>query len=197
MKFKKDNDSRYIVKFMRATERLIGQLTVKEFIAYLAENAEFEGETYEYIDGHLAKCKAYDLTEENSKLHKEFLVTKDGRVFYWLSLREKVELVDEDGLFFCPKGSINRSTNSSERCKKSRANRTQRATYQNIRNKNKFIDVVHHGDGHYYAIQFMKYETPGRTVVNYVGTRCGRKQKFRIRKGTLLSILEDYRKVEV
>lgn len=33
-------------------------------------------------------------------------------------------------------------------------------------------------------------------VVNYMGTRCGRKQKFRIGKGTLLSILEDYKKVE-
>lgn len=195
MKFKKDNDNRYRVKFMRATERLIDRLTVKEFIAYLAENAEFEEETYEYIDGRVAKCKAYDLTEENSKLHKEFLVTEDERVFYWLSLREKVEFVDEDGLFFYTKDSINRSIDSSERCKKPRANRTQRATYQNIRNENKFIDVVHHGDGHYYMIQYIKHEFPERTVVNYMGTRCGRKRKFRVRKGTLLGILEDYRKV--
>lgn len=81
--------------------------------------------------------------------------------------------------------------------KRSRANRTEKATYQNNRNEHKFIDVVHHGDGHYYIIQYIKHEFPERTVVNYTGTRCGRKQKFRIGKGTLLNILEDYRKVEV
>ena len=75
--------------------------------------------------------------------------------------------------------------------KRSRANRTEKATYQNIRNEHKFIDVVHH-----YIIQYIKHEFPERTVVNYMGTRCGRKQKFRIGKGTLLSILEDYKKVE-
>lgn len=80
--------------------------------------------------------------------------------------------------------------------KRSRANRTEKATCQNIRNEHKFIDVVHHGDGHYYIIQYIKHEFPERTVVNYMGTRCGRKQKFRIGKGTLLSILEDYKKVE-
>lgn len=80
--------------------------------------------------------------------------------------------------------------------KRSRENRTEKATYQNIRNEHKFIDVVHHGDGHYYIIQYIKHEFPERTVVNYMGTRCGRKQKFRIGKGTLLSILEDYKKVE-
>lgn len=31
--------------------------------------------------------------------------------------------------------------------KRSRANRTEKATYQNIRNEHKYIDVVHHGDG--------------------------------------------------
>lgn len=36
--------------------------------------------------------------------------------------------------------------------KRSRANRTERATFQNIRNEHKFIDVVHHGDGHYYMM---------------------------------------------
>ena len=40
--------------------------------------------------------------------------------------------------------------------KRSRANRTEKATYQNIRNEHKFIDVVHHGDGHYYIIQYIK-----------------------------------------
>ena len=57
--------------------------------------------------------------------------------------------------------------------KRSRANRTEKATYQNIRNEHKYIDVVHHGDGHYYIIQYIKHELPERTVVNYMGTRCG------------------------
>lgn len=80
--------------------------------------------------------------------------------------------------------------------KRSRANRTERATFQNIRNEHKFIDVVHHGDGHYYMIQYIKHELPKGTVVNYMGTRCGHKQKFRIGKATLTGILEDYKKVE-
>lgn len=96
MKYKKGSDNRYRVNFMRATEELMDQLTVKEFISYLEKNAEFEDETFEYIDGHTVKCKAYDLTEENSNLHKEFLVTEDGRLFYWLSLIQKVELVDKE-----------------------------------------------------------------------------------------------------
>ena len=49
--------------------------------------------------------------------------------------------------------------------KRSRANRTEKATYQNIRNEHKYIDVVHHGDGHYYIIQYIKHELPERTVV--------------------------------
>lgn len=48
------------------------------------------------IDKKCVKCRAYDLTEENSKLHKEFLVTEDGRVFYWRSLISKIELVDAE-----------------------------------------------------------------------------------------------------
>ena len=49
--------------------------------------------------------------------------------------------------------------------KRSRANRTERATFRNIRNEHKFIDVVHHGDGHYYMIQYIKHELPERTEV--------------------------------
>lgn len=71
-------------------------LTVESFISYLEENAEFEDNTVEYIDGKCVKCRAYDLTEENSKLHKEFLVTEDGRVFYWRTLLDKIELVDDE-----------------------------------------------------------------------------------------------------
>ena len=96
MKYKNSDDNRYRVQFMRSTEELMDQLTVKEFISYLEENAEFEDTTVEYLDGKCVTCKAYDLREENSKLHKEFLVTEDGRVFYWRSLISKIELVDDE-----------------------------------------------------------------------------------------------------
>lgn len=96
MRYKEDNDNRYRVNFMIATEELMDALTVKSFISYLEENAEFEDYTVEYIDGKCVKCRAYDLTEENSKLHKEFLVTDDGRVFYWRTLLDKIELVDDE-----------------------------------------------------------------------------------------------------
>lgn len=96
MRYKEDNDNRYRVNFMRVTEELMDALTVESFISYLEENAEFEDYTVEYIDGKCVKCRAYDLTEENSKLHKEFLVTEDGRVFYWRTLLDKIELVDDE-----------------------------------------------------------------------------------------------------
>lgn len=96
MRYKEDNDNRYRVNFMRATEEIMDALTVESFISYLEENAEFEDYTVEYIDGKCVKCRAYDLTEENSKLHKEFLVTEDGRVFYWRTLLDKIELVDDE-----------------------------------------------------------------------------------------------------
>lgn len=96
MRYKEDNDNRYRVNFMRATEDLMDALTVESFISYLEENEEFEDYTVEYIDSKCVKCRAYDLTEENSKLHKEFLVTEDGRVFYWRTLLDKIELVDDE-----------------------------------------------------------------------------------------------------
>lgn len=96
MRYKEDNDNRYRVNFMRATEELMDAITVESFISYLEENAEFEDYTVEYIDGKCVKCRAYDLTEENSKLHKEFLVTEDGRVFYLRTLLDKIELVDDE-----------------------------------------------------------------------------------------------------
>ena len=96
MRYKEDNDNRYRVNFMRATEELMDALTVESFISYLEENAEFEDYTVEYIDGKCVKCRANDITQENSKLHKEFLVTEDGRVFYWRTLLDKIELVDDE-----------------------------------------------------------------------------------------------------
>ena len=108
MKYKNSDDNRYRVQFMRSTEELMDQLTVKEFISYLEENAEFEDYTVEYIDKKCVKCRAYNLTEENSKLHKEFLVTEDGRVFYWRSLISKIELVDDEPI---PKKTLKDRTN--------------------------------------------------------------------------------------
>ncbi len=97
MKYAKQDDNRYRVRFMRSTEKLMDELTVSQFIAYLEENAELESdEEYEYLSGEVVKCRAYDLKEDNSNLHKEFLVTEDGRVFYWLSLNTKIELVDRE-----------------------------------------------------------------------------------------------------
>lgn len=96
MKYRNSSDNRYRVNFMVATEELMDALTVEQFISYLEENAEFEEEDYEYIDGKVVNCKAYDLKEENSNLHKEFLITEDGRVFYWLAVNKKIELVDDE-----------------------------------------------------------------------------------------------------
>lgn len=94
--YKNEDANRYRVNFMIATEKLMDKLTVREFISYLEEKAEFEDTTHEYIDGKVVECKAYDLKEENSNLHKEFLVTSDGRVFYWRTLMDKIELIDEE-----------------------------------------------------------------------------------------------------
>ena len=97
MKYKNSSDNRYRVRFMVATEELMDALTVKQFVSYLEENAELEDdEDVEYIDGKVVKCRAYDLKEADSNLHKEFLVTEDGRVFYWLALNQRIELVDDE-----------------------------------------------------------------------------------------------------
>lgn len=64
MRYKNSDDNRYRVQFMRSTEELMDQLTVKEFISYLEENAEFEDYTVEYIDKE-AKCtNTAELQEE-------------------------------------------------------------------------------------------------------------------------------------
>lgn len=96
MRYKNDNDNRYRVNFLRATEKLMDKLTVREFISYLESMTEFEDTTFEYIDGKVVECKAYDMKEESSNIHKEFLVTSDDRVFYWRTLMDKIELIDEE-----------------------------------------------------------------------------------------------------
>ena len=45
MRFKNDDDNRYRVNFTRATEAHIDKMTVAEFIEYLENNAEREGES--------------------------------------------------------------------------------------------------------------------------------------------------------
>ena len=65
---------------------------------------------YEYIDGEVVKCKAYDLKEADSNLHKEFLVTENGRLFYWLSLNSKIELVDRENVAEEKKEVMKKST---------------------------------------------------------------------------------------
>ena len=96
MRFKNDNDNRYRVNFMRATEELINKMTVTEFIEYLKNNAILEEENYsEYIDGKVIRCKACEL-KETDKLCKEFLITEDSRLFYWLTPLKKIELVDNE-----------------------------------------------------------------------------------------------------
>lgn len=96
MRFKNDNDNRYRVNFMRATEALIDKTTVAEFIEHLENNAELEDESSRvYIDGKIIWCKDYVL-KETDKLHKEFLVSEDGsRLFCAVTARECAELVDD------------------------------------------------------------------------------------------------------
>lgn len=65
----------------------------------------------------------------------------------------------------------------------------EKKIYQNLRNENKFIEVVHYNCGHYHAVQFMKWGN----IINKLGSRSGR--RFRISSKTLNMVLEDYREV--
>ena len=95
MKYKNENDNRYWVRFMPSTEELMKQLSVSGFIAYLEANAELEDEDHEWLDGRVVAAKYY-LLPETDNLRKEFIVAEDGRVFYWVSVNNKVELVDKE-----------------------------------------------------------------------------------------------------
>lgn len=75
MRYKEDNDNRYRVNFMRATEELMDALTVESFISYLEENAEFEDYTVEYIDGKCVKCKEAKCTN-TAELQEELGVSR-------------------------------------------------------------------------------------------------------------------------
>lgn len=99
MRYLKDNDNRYRVNFMRTTEEMMDTMTVAQFISHLEENAEYTDDDFilsgVYPNVKIIDAKVYEYKEPNSNLRKEFLVTEDGRVFYWLSLIHKIELVDD------------------------------------------------------------------------------------------------------
>lgn len=94
MKFKEESSNKYRVQFKRATEALINEMTVDEFIEYLENNETLKVENCEHVNG-IKRCRVYSL-KETDELHKIFLVTDDGRLFYYKSLLEKAELVDEE-----------------------------------------------------------------------------------------------------
>ena len=93
MRFRHENDDKYMVNFMRSTEEIIRNTTVKEFINYLYSNATLEDYTVDYIDGKVVNCWIFSLKESNSILHKSFIVTADNRLFYWRTVSDKIELI--------------------------------------------------------------------------------------------------------
>ena len=68
--------------------------------------------------------------------------------------------------------------------------------YQNIRNPNKYLNVVRYKCGHYYACQYLRWEadeTPtGTVVVNYTGVVRNRRRRWRWRVKNLKALLQDY-----
>lgn len=66
----------------------------------------------------------------------------------------------------------------------------QRQIYRNKRNEDKYIEVIHYDDGHYYAVQFMRWGT----IVNKLGSRTGRRGRWR--KAKLVELLDDYKEIE-
>ena len=93
MRFRSENDDKYMVNFMRSTQEILENTTVKEFINYLQLNATLEDMTVEYINGNAVECWIFDLKESNSRLHKSFIVTADNRLFYWRTVSDKIELI--------------------------------------------------------------------------------------------------------
>lgn len=70
--------------------------------------------------------------------------------------------------------------------------------YQNKRNPNKFIEVVHYKDGHYVWAQFITGYNPvlDKPVTNYTGTRHGKRRLSRVHKATMKEVLhEEYKAV--
>ena len=68
---------------------------------------------------------------------------------------------------------------------------TTRDTFRNLRNPNKYIEVVRYKCGHFYVVQYMKWDNG---VINYMGTKRG--GHFRMTARTLCPILADYQQVK-
>lgn len=68
-------------------------------------------------------------------------------------------------------------------------------TYRNNRNPNKYIEVKKADDGHSYARQYLKWDTPRGEVKNYMGARTSRGRYFRHDKQSIEQMLEDYTEV--
>lgn len=77
-----------------------------------------------------------------------------------------------------------------------RASQETYALYQNIRNKNKYIEVKKTSDGHTWMRQFMFWNTDRGPVKNYSGSKTNRGRYHRITIDSLKKILEDYNIVE-
>ncbi len=95
MKFKNNDDSKYFVRFMRATEQKIKESTRKDFITYLKADAIVTETDFICIDDKSVECTIYVIREEESTMEKEFIVTEDNRVFYYRTLNAIHELIDE------------------------------------------------------------------------------------------------------
>lgn len=77
-------------KFMRSTEEIMKEMTRKQFIGFLEKNAEHLKEYDEEVGGR------YFHYYETETLRKEFIVTEDGRIFWWVSPNLKAELLDDE-----------------------------------------------------------------------------------------------------
>lgn len=92
MRFKNLNDIKYLTDFMKSTEVLMTKMSADEFVDYLQVHATLTDCIDEYIDEVMTTCFVFILKE--SLYHqKTFLVTLDRRVFYWRTLRYKIELI--------------------------------------------------------------------------------------------------------
>lgn len=88
MKFNEDKARYSFTKFIGATEELMRTSSVSEFVKYLEQYAELEEKE--------ANGNRIFLLNETQNLHKEFIVTEDGKLFWWISLNDKVELVNNE-----------------------------------------------------------------------------------------------------
>lgn len=95
MKFKDSKYDMYYVRFMRATEKIMKQYTVDQFKDYLMSFGEYEDSDRVVVDGQLIVTD-YFVLKETANLRKEFMLTKDGRLFYVYNLNTLCELVDEE-----------------------------------------------------------------------------------------------------